>query len=188
MSYPIAARPTYYRGCRFRSRLEARWAVFFDHLDIGWLYEPEGFIVGRRHYLPDFLLESGTWVEVKGHEEALDKPFLRRAALTLPQMPASGERGPRLMVLGQLHLPYIEPQPCDIGWLGLEPDGRDGEVLSSTYGFGRFWKNRRPWWIDGNEGCAHWLNPTVHPDEEDTSAAYIAANGARFEHGERGAQ
>ncbi len=34
---------TNYRGCRFRSRIEARWAVFFDALGIKWWYEPEGF-------------------------------------------------------------------------------------------------------------------------------------------------
>ena len=32
---------TVYKGYRFRSRLEARWAVFFDALDIEWYYEPE---------------------------------------------------------------------------------------------------------------------------------------------------
>lgn len=37
---------TSYAGCRFRSRLEARWAVFFDALDIPWDYEPQGFEVG----------------------------------------------------------------------------------------------------------------------------------------------
>lgn len=64
---------TEYRGCRFRSRLEARWAVFFDALDIEWLYEPEGFEKvyweeeGPIRYLPDFFLpRSKTWVEVKG--------------------------------------------------------------------------------------------------------------------------
>ncbi len=36
---------TKYKGCRFRSRLEARWAVFFDALGIKWRYEPEGFIM-----------------------------------------------------------------------------------------------------------------------------------------------
>jgi hypothetical protein len=30
-------------GYRFRSRLEARWAVFFDVAGIPWQYEPEGF-------------------------------------------------------------------------------------------------------------------------------------------------
>ncbi len=34
---------THYAGCRFRSRLEARWAVFFDAIGIEWQYEPQGF-------------------------------------------------------------------------------------------------------------------------------------------------
>jgi hypothetical protein len=34
---------TLYRGYRFRSRLEARWAVFFDVAGVAWQYEPEGF-------------------------------------------------------------------------------------------------------------------------------------------------
>ena len=34
---------TIYNGFRFRSRLEARWAVFFDNLSVKYRYEPEGF-------------------------------------------------------------------------------------------------------------------------------------------------
>jgi hypothetical protein len=34
---------TAYKGYRFRSRLEARWAVFFDAMGLKWEYEPEGF-------------------------------------------------------------------------------------------------------------------------------------------------
>lgn len=34
---------TMYRGHKFRSRLEARWAVFFDHLKIKYEYEAEGY-------------------------------------------------------------------------------------------------------------------------------------------------
>src|SRR2546426_10542719 len=34
---------TKFRGYRFRSRLEARWAVLLESLGIEWLYEPEGF-------------------------------------------------------------------------------------------------------------------------------------------------
>ena len=48
---------TKYKGYRFRSRLEARWAVFFDELGIEWEYEPEGFDLGDgTYYLPDFRL------------------------------------------------------------------------------------------------------------------------------------
>ncbi len=40
-SVRIQAIETRYKGYRFRSRLEARWAVFFDHLKIEWEYEPD---------------------------------------------------------------------------------------------------------------------------------------------------
>lgn len=59
---------TTYKGYRFRSRLEARWAVFFDALGIKYEYEPEGFqLSDGTLYLPDFWLpESKTFFEVKG--------------------------------------------------------------------------------------------------------------------------
>jgi hypothetical protein len=75
----IKAIDTTYAGCRFRSRLEARWAVFFDTLGVRWQYEPQGYLVGRkrRPYLPDFYLpELRWWVEVKGPLERLDVPLL----------------------------------------------------------------------------------------------------------------
>lgn len=72
MSMPdrIPAIETHYGGCRFRSRLEARWAVFFDTLGIEWQYEPQGFELPSGRYLPDFLVgdDSGprAWIEIKG--------------------------------------------------------------------------------------------------------------------------
>lgn len=57
---------TIYKGYRFRSRLEARWAVFFDDLEEEWEYEKEGFEVDGERYLPDFYLpEKDLWVEIK---------------------------------------------------------------------------------------------------------------------------
>ena len=51
----IKAIETRYKGYRFRSRLEARWAVFFDELGLQWEYEPEGFELSDGVlYLPDF--------------------------------------------------------------------------------------------------------------------------------------
>jgi hypothetical protein len=52
------ARPieTNYGGCRFRSRLEARWAVFFDAVGVKWEYEVEGYETPDGRYLPDFRL------------------------------------------------------------------------------------------------------------------------------------
>jgi hypothetical protein len=57
---------THYNGYRFRSRLEARWAVYFDLLHVKYEYEPEGFVVNGKCYLPDFYLpELNSYFEVK---------------------------------------------------------------------------------------------------------------------------
>jgi len=64
----IKVLPTYHGGVLFRSRLEARWAVFFDAMCIPWVYEQEGFDLGNDGpYLPDFWLPhiEAFW-EVKG--------------------------------------------------------------------------------------------------------------------------
>lgn len=66
---------TRYKGYRFRSRLEARWAVFFDYFDVHYGYENEGYELSTGRYLPDFEID-GTIFEVKpvtmGQEE-IDK-------------------------------------------------------------------------------------------------------------------
>lgn len=71
----IKAIETVYKGYRFRSRAEARWAVFFDAAGIKYLYEPEGVkLSDDTLYLPDFYLpESETWFEVKGVLDDVDK-------------------------------------------------------------------------------------------------------------------
>jgi len=63
----ITAIPTTYKGYTFRSRTEARWAVFFDAMGIEWEYEPEGLeLATGERYLPDFYLPRfGWWAEVK---------------------------------------------------------------------------------------------------------------------------
>ena len=43
---------TVYRGINFRSRLEARWAAFFDQVGWKWDYEP----FDLDGYIPDFLI------------------------------------------------------------------------------------------------------------------------------------
>jgi hypothetical protein len=63
----IGAIRTPYNGHLFRSRLEARWAVFFDALGIPYDYEPEAYSNGKIWYLPDFWLpDQGAFWEVKG--------------------------------------------------------------------------------------------------------------------------
>ena len=48
----MKAYPTLYRGIQFRSRLEAKWAAFFDNLGWPWEYEP----IDLDGYIPDFIL------------------------------------------------------------------------------------------------------------------------------------
>lgn len=68
----IKAIETRYNGYRFRSRLEARWAVFFDTLGIEYLYEDQGYSIYSDdgsiiNYLPDFYFpELHMFGEVKG--------------------------------------------------------------------------------------------------------------------------
>lgn len=61
--YTIAAIPTLYRGRMYRSRLEARWAAFFDRL--GWTHEYEPFDLGA--WSPDFAITDpfNALIEVK---------------------------------------------------------------------------------------------------------------------------
>lgn len=77
---------TEYNGVRFRSRLEARWAVFFDALGIKWEFEPEGYeftpawTTTRVKYVPDFWLpQFQCYFEVKpGPANAIE---IRKAEL-----------------------------------------------------------------------------------------------------------
>ena len=61
----VKAIQTRYAGHHFRSRTEARWAVFLDALGVPWQYEPEGYETAAGPYLPDFrlTLDPGWWNE-----------------------------------------------------------------------------------------------------------------------------
>lgn len=64
----IKAIETWYNNYHFRSRLEARWAVFFDTLGVEYRYEMEGYRSEdwKYSYLPDFYLpQLKAWVEIK---------------------------------------------------------------------------------------------------------------------------
>lgn len=95
---------THYNGYRFRSRTEARWAVFFDTLEMDWKYENEGYILkdGVR-YLPDFWLpDLDLWVEIKG-EEPSDKDWEKIYKLRV-------ESGKDVLVLiGQPRVRFTHP-------------------------------------------------------------------------------
>jgi hypothetical protein len=63
--------PTIYGGTRFRSRLEATWAAFFDLLRWRWAYEPTDL----NGYIPDFDVVFGKrplLVEIKPTQDSFD--------------------------------------------------------------------------------------------------------------------
>jgi hypothetical protein len=186
----ISAIETYYAGCRFRSRLESRWAVFFDALDLEWQYEPQGFRTGGRAYLPDFHLPYfGTWVEVKGAESELDHDLMLAAAKVLPH---SGG-GPGLLILGPIPEP---PAGGDWAWLGLtaaDMGHGETEVFDGWWGFGYLGILRASSETSSappvSAGDDNWLVPQldlIRKVDPQVIRAYRDARSARFEHGQSG--
>lgn len=73
---PMNGLKTEHAGVKFRSRLEASWAVTFDHYGIKWEYEEELVeLESGVKYLPDFRLpDLATVMEVKGlHMQRVSK-------------------------------------------------------------------------------------------------------------------
>lgn len=66
MDKKIKPIPTFFDGVMFRSKLEARWAYFFNLCKIKWQYELEGYEFDDIKYLPDFYLpETKILIEIK---------------------------------------------------------------------------------------------------------------------------
>lgn len=90
----LVSKETDYSGVTFRSKLEARWAVFFDELGVRWEYEPESFDLSERDwynytkdfvgYIPDFWLDDAEmFVEIKGDPSRLDEGHRKAKLLSL---------------------------------------------------------------------------------------------------------
>jgi hypothetical protein len=64
---PLTSKKTIHNGYYFRSRLEARWGLFFDFLNLRYLYEPKSFhMPNNTTYTPDFYLpDMNLWIEIK---------------------------------------------------------------------------------------------------------------------------
>lgn len=102
----IKAIETEYNGYKFRSRLEARWAVFFDAAGIKYEYEPEGFEIKVNseemyRYLPDFYLpDFDLWVEVKPSKSKLLDEEKKLCAFLKYDTQIAKSNG--LIILGQI--------------------------------------------------------------------------------------
>jgi hypothetical protein len=195
---------TNYMNCRFRSRLEARWAVFFDSLGWDWEYEKQGYTIGWREddeipWLPDFeiVTPSGQhfYVEVKGDRNFFaDGEWLERFDFHggPPGFPDCGwsntydkDHKP-LLLLGDIprfdiinltfHMPII------VHHKGV--NGHMGEVTSQ----GVHPKYYNEWCsFSGGNGLEDFqvlMSRSYAPDYA-VLRALRAASGARFEHGEK---
>lgn len=195
----IKAIETRYAGCRFRSRLEARWAVFFDRLNIPWEYEPQGYELPSGRYLPDFYLpKQAAHFEVKGVA-----PDDKYAELLADLVRATKQR--LVLAVGSIPNPdaYEVQAEGALGatfWMEIF-DGRPVEGPDGVQDFG--WDNYQTWsrcdrcgsldvqydhrFCRNYCGCYAGQEFSVHYADEVVLDAYTAARSARFEHGERGA-
>ena len=177
----IKAIETVYNGYRFRSRLEARWAVFFDACGYPWEYEPEGFNIDGIYYLPDFKVafedENGDfntfWFEVKPRDKFISEQEKRKinafacACFEKKNRPITG--------YGDFIL--LDGTPEQKLYEGVVHPGIDGckWILEPIY-------RGRPHFTDGTyEDAVSMLTCGRFGD-----SPYDKARQARFEHGENG--
>lgn len=179
---------TIYRGIRFRSRLEAVWAVFFDLLGWRWVYEAQGYqdLFGEMRYLPDFLLaDFNVYVEIKPLGARLDDQRTlwlahngNRPVLTLFGVPGSEHQAKyqaieETIVGADIHecsaVSNLDQRPCDgpIAIIKQPPLYVARQVGNHQH--------RELSLVWAEIGTRKRVEPAIR-----------AARGARFEHGERG--
>lgn len=149
----MQAIPTKYKKYHFRSRLEARWAVYFDHLQIEYLYEMEGFrLADGSGYLPDFFLpDHKMYAEVK--------PFCQHD--TRWELFTKGQPLPLVLLFGEPHA-----MPCRSYQNGLE-----GHYLTITGPDAKYY----PLYYAGS------LQDNYYATEERYQEAIVRACSYRFE-------
>lgn len=194
----VQAIETRYAGCHFRSRLEARWAVFFDHLKIKWEYEPQGYSLPSGPYLPDFFLpkiNGGVFFEVKADTDEGHQDDLR-----WPQLAVS--------TMQDVFVAFGLPRPDSYDTLVYSEPNGSIEVYHPWQideGISCSWDNYQAFCICRDcgaigiqfEGRSYRLNCPCdrteqgdrghNPDDPRILTAYEAARSARFEHGQSGA-
>lgn len=161
---------TVYAGYRFRSRLEARWAVYFDARKIEYEYEPEGWDLGELGwYLPDFWLpQVSMWAEVKAGEfSELEAAKCKALAL--------GTGYPCLLLHGA---------PDLRNYWAYEPEEWEGHPELAT---NDYLLHGSPYWLDearffGCTGAGEWEIKEYPQNTSDFSAVSLARR-ARFDRG-----
>lgn len=182
----IQAIETVYKGFRFRSRLEARWAVFMDALGIRWEYENEGFNLVQGKYLPDFWLpDAECFLEIKPNRELAAGELNRIMELATSKkvvvcsgQPWANEYTAKIYDLGTAALGQA---PCDVIW-GVCAYCHGPYLIPRNYDFSG-WSVTS---LGGRWSCPCFKQNTSvdQLSGERLTAAFGAARQARFEHGE----
>jgi len=168
---------TRYKGYNFRSRTEARWAVFFDTLGIRYDYEPQGYRLDGNHYLPDFWLPGmKAFIEIKGTSPteaeiskacALAKHTKHMAYIMTGPPGSNSDENYACFPGGGTDMPY-EWCECPIcSRIGLAFYGYNARLCNC------------------NEGSKYTILPYGYYSRVDR--AVVASRSARFEFGESGA-
>lgn len=181
----IKAIETIYNNHRFRSRLEARWAVCMDALETEYRYEMEGFVVNGEKYLPDFFLPGPG--EMRTNKE-------------------TGERYAAQYTHWEEGIPQIAGN-----WVEIKPVRPTEREVRRLFGLAKNTKHHAYFFV-GNpfpgEFEYAWLNCNFHASDgiefkpfnenlswdvpiwpfwaeaDDMLAAFTMARQARFEHGQ----
>jgi hypothetical protein len=180
---------TRYRGYRFRSRLEARWAVFLDSLGVKFEYENQGFDLGSEGpYLPDFWLPvQECWLEIKGVWPPVSEQK-KCAAL------AQQSRKCVFLFTGSDFAKPDVGDPMRGMWSHVFWPERYDEEGDFSSGWGECIQcmDRVPFFGIGDEGVSAWMEHArdahgghiplqINYGSPRLLAAYVAARAARFE-------
>lgn len=163
---------TKYNGYRFRSRLEARWALFFGVQLILYEYEPEGYILSDgTWYLPDFWLpQVKMWAEVKP-VELTEKENLKCKLL------AEESGYPCLMLIGPPNFINYD------AWVRWKPRDNITELVDYSL-VDTYLPHERD---EGRFPCFSYCRPGSCQDYPDIYLLAVdMSRSARFEHGESG--
>lgn len=177
---------TLYRGYKFRSRLEARWAVFFDALNIKYLYEPEGFqFDDGTMYLPDFYLpDSDSFFEVKGIMSQIDRGKINKLVYALNRPVTIGYDDLEFETCMNNFGKFLPPKNTWTGWLCKCKKCKKIFFMNNEGA----WSCHCCGFYDGNNGFDVLLysdgRPPLFTYDAKVERAIEAFKQARFEHGE----
>ncbi|HYE98510.1 MAG TPA: hypothetical protein VEJ18_06335 [Planctomycetota bacterium] len=178
--------PTVYAGVQFRSRLEARWAAYFDLWGVRWQYEP----LDLNGYIPDFVIaeKEKEWFSIENFVRLF--PVLSPDPQFRPVGSGVTAFRPALRGISQVIVevkPALEPEELVDAALKIDASGWDGEAyvvganpeVGATRAFGipewrdgkiHAWRGEWWWSIDARYFPP---DPSEPPqDEEEAIAVY----------------